>query len=106
MLDIRHRRHEGLGIAADPSVRDEADRQGVEEVELVSAVAAGGNEMRILEHSQVLHDAEAGHLRQHRLQLAERLAVPLSEPIQQRAPMLIGKRFERRLELFHAADYM
>ena len=101
MLDVRHRLHKGLGVAADPPVRDEADRHGIEEVELATAVAAGEHEVRILEHPQVLHDAEASHLRQCRLELAQRLAVSFAKPIEQRAPMRIGERPKRRLQLFH-----
>ena len=45
--------------------------------------------------------AEPSHLRQRILELAQRLAVPLAKPIEQRAPMRIGERPEDRLQYFH-----
>jgi hypothetical protein len=54
----------------------------------------------------MLHDAEASHLRQRRLELAERLTVLLPKPIQQRAPMRVRERPEGRLQLIHADDFM
>jgi hypothetical protein len=75
-------------------------------VELAAAIPARGDEVRILEHAQVLHDAESAHVRQRRLQLAQRLTVSLSQPIQQCAPMRVRERPEDRLQPFHRADYM
>ena len=47
----------------------------------------------VLEHAQVLHDAEAGHL-ELGLELAERAAVTLEEPVEQMPPRRIGQRLE------------
>ena len=75
-------------------------------MELSAPIAAGDHEVRVLEHSQVLHDAKASHLRQRRLELAQRLTVPLPQTIEQPAPMRIGESPEDRLQSFHRVDYM
>lgn len=76
-------------------------------MQLSASITSRGHEVRILEHAKVLHDAEAGHLRQCLDELAEGLAVLLAKPIQQRPPMRIGEGPECRLQLFHhAPDYM
>ncbi len=106
MLDVGHLVHQRLGVAADPSVGDEPDGDRVEEVELPPAVPARGDEVRILEHAKVLHDAEAGHLRERRLQLAERLAIALPEPVEQHAPVRVGERPECRCQVLHAGNFM
>jgi hypothetical protein len=71
-------------------------------VELVPSVAARRDQPCILEDPQVLHDAEAGHGRQHRLELAQRLAIALAEPVEQPAPIRVGQRPEDGFHLLHA----
>jgi len=51
----------GLGVLAHPPVVDEADRDGVQEVELFAASPFGDHEPSVLELFQVLHHAEARH---------------------------------------------
>ena len=47
-----------------------------------------------LEDPEVLHHAEPGHARQRRLELSQRLAITLEEPVQQRPPIGLGQRPE------------
>ena len=60
---------------------------------LLSAGAPGDDEPRVLEHAQMLHHSEAGHL-DALLQLPERPAVVLEEPVEQMPPGRIGQRLE------------
>ena len=62
-------------------------------MQLLPATAAGDDEPGLLEHAQMLHDAEARHL-DLRLELAERAAVMLEEPVEQEAPCRIGECLE------------
>ena len=55
----------------------------------------------VLEHPQVLHDAEPGH-REPLLELAERLPVALVQRVEQTPPGRIGERPEH---LVHGRDY-
>ena len=84
---------------------DETDGDGVQEMQLATAGAAGRDEICRLQHTQVLHDAEAGHSRQGRLQLLQRLAVALEEPIEEDPPVDVGQRPEGRL-VIHVPNYM
>ena len=69
------------------------DRHGIQEVELLAPRSPGHDETRILEHPQMLHDAEARHL-DLRLELRERAAVTFVEPVEQEPPRRIGERLE------------
>ena len=73
---------------------DLADRDGVEVVELGAARPFGDDEVRLLEHVQVLHDAEARHVGQHLAQLVERLAVAASKRVEQGPATFVGQRLE------------
>src|SRR3954462_8808703 len=84
-LEIRERRHSALGELVDPSVVDEPDGHGVEVVELFPSDLPRDDETGVLEDAEVLHDAEARHL-QLGLQLRERAAVTLEEPVEQEPP--------------------
>ena len=55
---------------------------------------AARDEVRRLEDAEVLHDAEPRHGRQRRLQLTERLAIALEEPVEQRPAAGVGQRAE------------
>src|SRR4051812_50139824 len=68
--EVDERHDLALRVLVDPPVVDLADRHGVEEVELLPAHLAGDDEVRLLEHPQVLHDAVPRHL-QLRLQLGQ-----------------------------------
>ena len=59
------------------------------------------DEARLLEHPEVLHDAEARH-RQPRLQRAQRLPVRLEQLVEQPAPRRIGQRPEHII--VHGSD--
>ena len=93
MLEIRERRDAVLGVLVDPPVVDEPDRHRVQEVQLLPALPAGDDEPGVLEHAEVLHDAEAGHL-ELGLELRERAAVALEEPVEEMAPGRVGERLE------------
>ena len=54
---------------------------------------AGDDEARLLEDAQVLHDAEARHL-ELGLELRERAAVALEEPVEEMPARRIGERPE------------
>ena len=74
---------------------DEADRDGIEEVVLLAAdLARVVDQARRLEHVEMAHDAEPGHRRQVRAQLAERLAVALEQPVEEEAPARVAERPE------------
>src|SRR5205823_8790219 len=53
-----------------------------QEVQLLPARSSRDHEVRFLQDSQVLHDPEPGHL-QLRLELGERAAVTLEQPVEQ-----------------------
>ncbi len=89
-----------LGVLVDPPVVDQPDRDGVEEVELLPARPARDDEPGVLEHAQVLHDPEAGHL-QLGLELGERAAVALEEPVEEKAPGRVGERLEDQVVVGH-----
>ena len=63
-------------------------------MELLPALTAGDDEPRLLEHAQVLHDTEPGHV-ELGVELSERAAVTLVEQVEQEAPARIGQRPER-----------
>ena len=102
VLEIRERRDAVLGVLVDPPVVDQPDRHRVQEVELLPALPAGDDEPGVLEHAQVLHHAEAGHL-ELGLELRERAAVTLEEPVEQVAPRRVGERLED-LVVVHVPD--
>ena len=74
-LEPGHCPNLGLRVFADPPVVDQPDRNRVQVVELAPPVLAGGYELGLLEHSQVAHHPEAGHVRQVSCQFTESLAV-------------------------------
>jgi hypothetical protein len=71
-------------------------------MKLLAAVATGRYQVGCLEHAQVLHHAEAGHLWQKGLQLVERLAVALEQPVEEKPPFTVSKRLEN---LLHPAGH-
>ena len=100
MLEAAERRHPGLGVLADPPVVDEADRDRVQEVELLAAAPLGDHEAGLLELLEVLHHAEPGH-RELLLEGAQRLPVLAEELVEQASPGRIGQGFEH---LVHAGE--
>ena len=85
---------ERFGVTRDPAIVDLADRDGVEVVELGTARPFGDDQVRLLEHVQVLHDAEARHVGQHLAELVERLAVAAAQRVEQGASPFVGQRLE------------
>ena len=65
-------------------------------MELLAPGPPRDDEPGILENAQVLHGAEAGHL-QLGLELRERAAVALEEPIEEEAPSRVGESLEDRV---------
>ena len=100
MLEVGERRDVTLGVLRDPAVVDEPDRHRVEEVQLLPSRPAGDDEPGAFEHLQVLHHAEAGHL-QLRLELGERAAVALEEPVEEVAPGRVGQGLEHAVVVLH-----
>ncbi|HEX5940587.1 MAG TPA: hypothetical protein VFZ12_09515 [Dehalococcoidia bacterium] len=56
-------------------------------MQLLAAAAARGDEAGVFQHAQVLHHAEASHLRQLCLELGQGLAVALVESVEQQPPV-------------------
>jgi hypothetical protein len=81
---------------------DEPDRDGVQEVELLAAASFRNHQARVLEHAEMLHDAEARH-RQAPLEGGQALAVGLEELVEQAPSGRVGQRPE---DLVHGASYV
>ena len=103
-LEVEQRADTPLGVLVDPAVVQEPDRDRVQEVELLPARAAVDDEACLLEHAQVLHDPEARHL-EPALEVGERAAVALEEPVEQVPPRRVGERLEHPV-VVHAPDLM
>ena len=82
-----------LGVFVDPPVVDQSDRDRVQEVPFLPPCFACDDEARVFEHAQMLHDAEAGHLHLG-LELGERTAVTLEEPVEQESPRRVRECLE------------
>ena len=85
--------NEVAGILADPAVVDRLDRQGVEMVPALAALAARQDQLRLFQHLQVLHDRATVHLRKSFAQRARRQRRVLDR-IQHLPPLCIGQRLE------------
>src|SRR5437763_6819006 len=105
LLEVGQRGGRTLGVLVDPAVVDEPDRYRIEEVQLLPPGAPGDDQPGVLEDAQVLHDAEAAHLRYLGLQFAERAAVTLEEPVEQQSPGRIGQRLEDPVVVVHATEH-
>ena len=92
-----------FGVLVDPPVVDQPDRYRVQEVQLLPPCFACDHEARVFEHAEVLHDAEAGHL-QFGLELGERAAVTLEEPVEEESPRRVGERLEYEAIVSHRLD--
>jgi hypothetical protein len=99
-FEIRERRHSTLRVLVNPAVVDQADRHRVEEVQLFPARPAHDDEARAFEDAKVLHDTEARHL-QFGLELGERAAVTLEEPVEEEAARRVGERLEHEVVVRH-----
>jgi len=74
-----------LGVLVDPPVVDQSDRDRVQEVPFLPPCFARDHEARVFEHAEMLHDTEASHVHLG-LELSERAAVTLEEPVEQESP--------------------
>lgn len=93
-----------LGVFGDPPVVDEPDGHGVQVVELLAAHLLCDDEAGLLEHAQMLHDAEAGHLVAHLdLELGQRPPVPHEQQVEEEAPRRIRERLEDAIVVCHGA---
>jgi hypothetical protein len=63
---------------------------------------ARDHETCVFEHTQVLHDAKAGHLHLG-LELGERAAVTLEEPVEQESPRRVRECLEHEGIVSHLA---
>ncbi len=88
----------------EPAVVEPSDGDGVEVVEPPAAAPMRDHQPRLLQDAQVLHDRDAGHLGKCLLELAERLAIALIEPIQQPPAGWIRQRPKDLVTLLHARE--
>src|SRR2546423_9286896 len=72
---------------------------------LLPAGSTRSDETGVLQHPQVLHHAEAGHL-QIRLELAERAAVSLEQAVEQVPPGRIGECLEHAIVVHGSTLYV
>jgi len=91
-------------VFVDPAVVNSTDRYRVQEMKFLASLAARDHEPGFLQHLQVLHDPEPGHL-ELPFELAQRLAVALAQQIQQEAARAVGERLEHLVIVDHGPDY-
>src|ERR1700722_13824341 len=72
---------------------DQADRNGIEEVQLLAPVPLGRDEVGFLEHLQVLHHPEPRHV-ELAVEVGERAPVTLEEQVEQVPPARVGECLE------------
>jgi hypothetical protein len=99
-FEIRERRDVALRVLGNPSIVNEPDRDGIEEVPLLPSRPANDDEAGAFEDAQVLHHAEARH-RQLGLELGERPPIADEEPIEQIATRRIRERLEHAVVVSH-----
>src|SRR5580704_154761 len=87
---------------ADPAFGDLVDRNRIDKVQLFSALPLPGHEIGLLEYRQMLRDRLAGHA-QPLAQLAQRLAIPAVQPIQQLPTICIGQSAKHSI-VIHAGN--
>ena len=69
-------------------------------MQLLPARPACDDEPRVLEDAQVLHHPEAGHL-QLGLELGQRAAITLEEPVEEETTRGVGERLEHAVVVGH-----
>ncbi len=72
---------------------DQADRDRVEEVQLLPAGPTRDDEPRLLQQAQMLHDPNPRHVHPS-LELAQSAALTLEEQVEQETAGRVGKRLE------------
>ena len=95
-----------LGELADPAVRDEADRDGVEVVMLLAADLPRLDQAGRREDVEMTHDAEPGHPGKSRRELAEGLSVAIEQPVEEQPPARIADSPEDRRHVVHGRHYV
>src|SRR6476620_737584 len=101
MFELAERCRPGLCVLAHPAVVDEPDGDGIQKMQLLPPSLFRDDEPRLLEHAQVLHKAESRH-GQPVLELAQRLAILLEEPVEELATRRVGERSE---DVIHGTKY-
>src|SRR5580704_5541183 len=101
-LELRKCAESGQLEFADPAFGDLVDRHGIDEVQLFSALPFPGPEIGRRENRQMLRDRLAGHA-QPLAQLAQRLAIPAVQPIQQLPTICIGQSAKHSI-VIHAGN--
>src|SRR5262249_44355064 len=102
LLGRAQRAQAGLLELRDPAFLDGPQRDGVEIVQLLPAPADGGDEVRGLQHAQMLGRRLPRH-RERLTQLPEGLAIALAEPVQQGPARRIGQGLEHRIIVAHVS---
>src|SRR5207244_6923178 len=93
----------GLFELLNPAFLDGPQRDGIEVMQLLPAPADGADEVRALQHPQMLRRRLPRHL--YRLaQLPKGLPVAFAEPVQQRPPRRIGQGSEHRVVAAHSSN--
>src|SRR5690606_41200877 len=82
-----------LAVLVDPPVVDRLDGNRVQVVELLAPHLPGHDQPGLLEHLEMLHHPETGHL-QARFQLGERPAVSLVEQVEKVPTGRVGECLE------------
>jgi len=82
-----------LGVLVDPPIVDQSDRDRVQEMPFLPPCSACDHEAGVFEHAQMFHDAEPGHLHLG-LELGERAAVTLEEPVEEESPRRVRECLE------------
>jgi hypothetical protein len=80
-------------VLVDPAIGDLVNRDGIEEVKLVTATLAGGNEVGFLKDAEVFGDSLAAHIVVG-AKLVERLTVAAKEAVEKLSPAGVCESFE------------
>ena len=87
---------------------DEPNRHRIEKVQLLPTGLTCGDQTGFFENRQMFHHPEARHF-QPGVELFERAAVTLEEPIEEEATGRVGQRLENQVVIHHIGiigDYM
>ncbi len=82
----------------DPSLVDRLKGNGIEEVQLLSSVSHGSDEIRRFEERQVLRDTLARHV-EMLAQLVQCLAVVFVQHVQESSSTWVGERLEEDVDV-------
>src|SRR5262245_11961525 len=99
-LQLRDRAQAGPLELPYPTVGDRVNRDRIDEMELLAALALRRQQVGLLEDAEMLRHRLAGHV-ESLAQLAQRLAVLASEAVQQLATARIRQRAEHSIVVIH-----